>query len=187
MLESYGIKDYDTLPSKCLLTYLRSTPTKWKMERKHKHILNGECVLTSYQINQIPSYLLQGKSPYELLFRKLPTYNQLNFFREMDKFHKRNKKCVFMGYPHGKKRWRVYDLETGAHLVPRVMMFHENVFSYVMEDYVTYTIRCLKDPTCTQTHSKSSFSDTTPYPIANYVTSAKFSLRYRALLAIVIP
>ncbi|RDX92152.1 hypothetical protein CR513_25772, partial [Mucuna pruriens] len=52
----------------------------------------------------------------------------------------------------------------------------------LLRDYVTYTTKCSKDSTCTQTHSKSSSSCTTPYPIANYVISVKNFPRYHALL-----
>ncbi|KAL8145460.1 hypothetical protein AgCh_003579 [Apium graveolens] len=41
----------------------------------------GECVLTStYLINSFPSKILDGASPYELLFNKLPTYDDLKPF-----------------------------------------------------------------------------------------------------------
>uniref|UniRef100_A0A1J3EWA9 Retrovirus-related Pol polyprotein from transposon TNT 1-94 n=1 Tax=Noccaea caerulescens TaxID=107243 RepID=A0A1J3EWA9_NOCCA len=72
-----------------------------RAERKHKHILNvaralrfqaklpidfwGECILTA-------GYLI----------------NQLN---KGDKFVSRSRKCIFVGYPYGKKAWRLYDSE----------------------------------------------------------------------------
>jgi len=48
---------------------------------------------------------------------------------------------------------------------------------------VTYNVRCPKDPTHTHTLSKSKSSGKSPYPIANYVTCAKFSPKYHAFLA----
>ena len=33
-----------------------------------------------------------------------------------DKFANRSRKCVFMGYPFGKKGWRLYDLESKVFL-----------------------------------------------------------------------
>jgi len=99
-------------------------------ERKHRHILNvaralrfqanlpiqfwGECVLTAaYLINKTPSRLLKGRSPYEVLFNCKPSYSEIRVFyalcfarhnpRIKDKFASRSKKCVFLGYPFGKK------------------------------------------------------------------------------------
>ncbi|RDY04314.1 hypothetical protein CR513_11992, partial [Mucuna pruriens] len=61
---------------------------------------------------------------------------------------------------------------------------HQPKPSILLRDYVTYTTRCSKDITRTQTRSKSSSLSIT-YPITNYVTSAKFFPKYHAFLAIV--
>jgi len=97
-----------------------------KAERKHRPILNvaralcfqaylplrfwGECALTAaYLINRTPTRLLQGKTPYEVLFHKKPSLNHLRIFETLcfaqnnakgkDKFASRSRKCVFLGYP----------------------------------------------------------------------------------------
>lgn len=110
-----------------------------RVERKHRHILNvaralqfqgnlpikfwGEYILTvGYLINRTPSTILNGKTPYEMLHGQQPEYEHLKIIgslcyahnqrRDGDKFASRSKKCVFIGYPYGKKGWKLFDLET---------------------------------------------------------------------------
>jgi len=128
-----------------------------RVERKHRHILNvarsllfqanlpvifwGEAILTAaYLINRTPSQVLNGKTPYEILHGVKPSYDQLRVFgsscythkrsRDKDKFGPRSRQCIFMGYPFGKKGWRVYDMETSEFLVSRDVVFQENIFPY---------------------------------------------------------
>ena len=95
-----------------------------RVERKHGHILNiaralrfqgklpirlwGECILTiGYLINLTPSPVLNGKTPYEMIHGKPPTYDHLRVFRSLyyahnqdrkgDKFDSRSRKCIFVG------------------------------------------------------------------------------------------
>lgn len=68
----------------------------------------GECILAAYLINHIPTRLLSGKSPYEILFYRRPNYSHLRVFgclcytsvshRSRDKFHERATACLFVGY-----------------------------------------------------------------------------------------
>jgi len=61
----------------------------------------------------MPTEVPGGKTPYELLYGKTPTYDLLKTFgclcfmstpkQGIDKFQPRAKPCVFMGYPFGKK------------------------------------------------------------------------------------
>ena len=105
-----------------------------RVERKHQHILNvgralrfegnlpigfwGECILGAvYLINRTPSRLLANKTPYEILFGKLPDFDVMRVFgclcfvhnqkSKGDKFAPRSRKCAFLGYPHGQKGWKV--------------------------------------------------------------------------------
>ncbi|BAA97099.1 retroelement pol polyprotein-like [Arabidopsis thaliana] len=128
-----------------------------RVERKHRHILNvartclfqshlprkfrGESILTAiHLINRTPTKILHGKSPYEVLFGSRPSYSALRTFgclcyahyraRDKDKFSERSRRCVFVGYPYGKKGWRLYDLEKNKFFVSRDVVFQETVFPY---------------------------------------------------------
>ncbi|XP_057251842.1 uncharacterized protein LOC130591897, partial [Beta vulgaris subsp. vulgaris] len=129
-----------------------------RVERKHRHILNvaralrfqaklpkyfwGECVLSAvYLINKTPTPLLHGKTPYECLFGQAPSYANIRIFgclcyaanrpRVKDKFDSRSRKCIFVGYPNGKKGWRLFDLETNEFFVSRDVQFFEDKFPYL--------------------------------------------------------
>ncbi|PKH47914.1 hypothetical protein CRG98_050403 [Punica granatum] len=128
-----------------------------RVERKHRHILNvarallfqaslptrfwGESIATAaYLINIMRIQVLGGKSPYEILFQRKPNYSNLRVFgslcyahhrpRDRDKFAERARKCIFIGYPHGKKGWRMYDLEKEDFFVSRDVRFCENDFPF---------------------------------------------------------
>ena len=128
-----------------------------RVERKHRHLLNvarslrfqaslpiefwSYCVLAAgYLINRIPTAVLNGKTPYELLYQKLPPTNHLKLFgclcyvhnqkHGSDKFASRTNKSVFLGYPFGKKGWRSYKLETGVVSVSRDVIFCETEFPF---------------------------------------------------------
>ncbi|XP_010485132.1 PREDICTED: uncharacterized protein LOC104763464 [Camelina sativa] len=144
----YYLKDKDVV---------RVNKQNGRVERKHRHILNvawsllfqaslpiifwGEAILTAaYLINRTPTKVLHGKTPYELLFNKKPSCDELKVFgsacsthrkmRDKDKFGPRSRSCIFVGYPFGKKGWKVYDLEDNEFLVSRDVVFHEDVFPY---------------------------------------------------------
>ncbi|KAL2901568.1 Retrovirus-related Pol polyprotein from transposon RE1 [Bienertia sinuspersici] len=128
-----------------------------RVERKHKHILNvgralrfqahlpisfwGECILAAVHIiNRTPSSVLQNKTPYEMIFGKAPTLDELRVFgclcfahnqqTKGDKFAPRSRRCLFVGYPQGKKGWRMYDLDTHEFFVSRDVLFYEHEFPY---------------------------------------------------------
>ena len=128
-----------------------------RVERKHRHILNiarallfqakvpikfwGEVVLTAaYLINQTPTTLHKGRSPYEVIHGRKPDYNLLRVFgsacyvhraaRDKDKFGEHSRLCVFLGYPFGKKGYRVFDMEREEILVSRDVIFREDVFPF---------------------------------------------------------
>ena len=95
----------------------------------------------AYLINRTPSKLLKGKTPYELVFGKTPSYDEIRIFgclcfarhKTNDKFASRSRKCVFVGYPFGKKGWKLYDLDTREFFVSRDVQFFEESFPFRVE------------------------------------------------------
>lgn len=128
-----------------------------RVERKHRHILNvarvlrfdanlplhfwGECILIAvYLINRTPTVSNEGITPYQLLNGKPPSNENLRVFgclfyvktltKPHDKFAARVSRCIFVGYPRGKKGWRVYNPSTREFYVSREVKFYEHLFPY---------------------------------------------------------
>lgn len=140
-----------------------------RVERKHRHILNiarallfqaklpvtfwGESILTAaHLINRTPSAVLNGQTPYELLHGSKPSYDSLRTFgclcyaqrrpRNRDKFSDRSRKCLFVGYPYGKKAW-----DNNEFFASRDVVFLEEQFPGITDTtYVTSPI-LQHDPT----------------------------------------
>ena len=134
-----------------------------RVERKHQHILNvgralrfqahlliyfwGESVLAAaHLINRTPSPLLNNKSPFDVLFGFSPAYDAIRTFgclcfaynhkTKGDKFASRSRKCVFVGYPFGKKGWKLYDLDSKEFFVSRDVKFFEDVYPFLSPEDV---------------------------------------------------
>lgn len=132
-----------------------------RVERKHRHILNvswsllfqaifavmfwGESVLTAaHLINRTTSRLLNGKTPYECLYGTAPSYANVKVFgclcfvhkesRGKDKFRERSRKCLFVGYPFGKKVWKLYDIENNEFFVSLDVVFGEKTYPFTSEE-----------------------------------------------------
>lgn len=123
---------------------------------KHRHILEvarafmfqsgvphkfwGDCVLTAvYLINKLPSSVLLGRSPYELLHKKSVVLDHLKVFGCLcfaimlprgDKFALRARKAVFLGYMDTQKGYKMFDTDSGTFLVSRDVVFHETIFPF---------------------------------------------------------
>ncbi|GKB99882.1 ribonuclease H-like domain-containing protein, partial [Tanacetum coccineum] len=75
--------------------------------------MRTECVLTAtYLINRLPTSVLNGKSPYDLMYNKPHSLKHLRSFgclayatimNSHDKFRSRSEKCVLVGYSNSKK------------------------------------------------------------------------------------
>lgn len=127
------------------------------MERKHRHLLEiaralsfqskahmsfwGECVqCATYLINRTPLSSLNYITPYEKSCNHKPEYAHLRSFgclcfastlkQGRNKFEPRADPCVFMGYPHGTKGYKLYNLKTHTMFVSRDVIFYEQFFPF---------------------------------------------------------
>jgi len=101
------------------------------VERKHKHLIEtdrairlhanlplkfwGSCVLdATHIVNKLPTAVLYWASPYEKLYGKPPDYSELRVLgclcysldtSSRDKFEKKARRCIFLGYPAHQKAY----------------------------------------------------------------------------------
>lgn len=133
-----------------------------RVERKHRQLLAiaralcfqsglpikywGECILAStYIINRLPTPVLEYKSPFECLYSNIPDYDLFRVFgclyyasiHESNKFHPRAIRCVFIGYPHGNKGFKLLNLDTKHIFVSRHVVFHESVFPFLEDSHTS--------------------------------------------------
>ena len=125
-------------------------------ERKHRHLLNvarclmfqggiplrfwTDCVLTAaYLINRLPSSVLNGKSPYHMIYNSSPNLSLIRMFgclcfatilNSHDKLTSRSEKCVMMGYSSSQKGYRLYSLDRRQFFVSRDVKFFESIFPF---------------------------------------------------------
>ena len=135
---------------------LPNTPQQnGRVERKHRHLLDtsrairfhanlpikfwGDCLLAAtYLINLMPTAILNWKTPFEVLMKKTPTYDQLRVIgclcyvahKTSDKFAPRATKCIFLGYPFAQKGYKCYNLQTQKIILSRNVTFKEDTFPF---------------------------------------------------------
>ncbi|GKB84832.1 ribonuclease H-like domain-containing protein [Tanacetum coccineum] len=102
----------------------------------------SEYILTAtYLINRLHFSVLNGKSPFYLVYNKEANLSHLRSFgclcfaaivKGSDKFFEKSEKCVLIGYASGKKAYKLFSLENRSVLFSRDVKFYETIFSYKM-------------------------------------------------------
>ncbi|KAL0345869.1 UNVERIFIED_CONTAM: Retrovirus-related Pol polyprotein from transposon TNT 1-94 [Sesamum radiatum] len=98
-------------------------------------------VNATHIVNKLPSPKLQWKTPFEILYKRPPSYDNLspsgclcfasNFNPHKSKFDPRAYKCVFLGYAQCQKGYKVFDIDNKVTLISRDVVFHETIFPYL--------------------------------------------------------
>lgn len=113
-----------------------------------------------------------------MLYKKPPAFDQLRVFRCLcyvhnqnhngDKFASRSRRCIFLGYPYGKKGWRLYDLDKEECFTSRDVLFQETVFPYLekLPEQAPST-PMIDSPTTTPIEDTLSHLDDTDTPSTN--------------------
>lgn len=124
-----------------------------RVERKHRHVVetglamlfNGRVPptywvdafsLAAYIINRLPSPVLDGKSPFEVLFSCKPSYSNFRAFAfrvypylrdyAANKLRLRSLPCIFLGYSPQYKGYKCLDPTTSRIFITRHARFDES-------------------------------------------------------------
>lgn len=97
-------------------------------------------ITATYLINHLPSKVIDGHTPLELLFNQKPDYTSLRSFGcacwpklrpyNSKKLQFRSKQCVFLGYSSLQKGFKCLDVKEGRVYISRDVVFDENVFPF---------------------------------------------------------
>uniref|UniRef100_A0A251UGL6 Putative reverse transcriptase, RNA-dependent DNA polymerase, Gag-polypeptide of LTR copia-type n=1 Tax=Helianthus annuus TaxID=4232 RepID=A0A251UGL6_HELAN len=92
----------------------------------------------------LPSYVLNGRSPYEMMFEFKPSLLHLRNFgclcfstvlHDSDKFSSNAEKCVLLGYSNFKKGYKLWSLDSKKVFFSRDVKFYESVFPFQIKNF----------------------------------------------------
>ncbi|KAK9064691.1 hypothetical protein SSX86_016073 [Deinandra increscens subsp. villosa] len=127
--------------------------------------------------SRLPSSVLHGKSPYELIHGFKPSLTHLRTFgclafstvlNNNDKFSTHSQKCVFLGYSNQKKGYKLLSLDNKEILFSRDVKFYEVVFPFkenlnLSDNELSTTVNTLNFfDLFDQSSNKGFFGDNTP-------------------------
>lgn len=92
-------------------------------------------------MNRLPIASHHNKTPYELLFAKVPVYSNMksfgclafvsNLIAHMIKFDPKLKKCIFIRYPVRVKGYRLYDSNSTLFLYQGMFFSMKKCFLFI--------------------------------------------------------
>nr|GEV17412.1 ribonuclease H-like domain-containing protein [Tanacetum cinerariifolium] len=103
----------------------------------------GPYRITSREGYKLSTSILNGKSPYALVYEKKPNLSHLRscgcmcfstVLNNIDKFTSRSDKCVLLGYFTVKKAYKLFSLDNRNVVFSRDMKFFETVFPFKMRN-----------------------------------------------------
>jgi hypothetical protein len=111
------------------------------------HLWTAAVDTANYIRNRSPSTVLNGQTPYEALFKKLPNINHLKIFgcaayplnndKQRDKFHPTAfKNCIMAGYGETEGIYWIYNKETKKMFRSRDVKFNENTILECLNENV---------------------------------------------------
>ncbi|GJU85803.1 putative RNA-directed DNA polymerase [Tanacetum coccineum] len=105
----------------------------------------SDCVLTAlYLLNRLPSSVLNGKSPFELVYKRKPNLSYFWSFgclcfstvlNNHDKMSFRSEKCVLVGYSTNKKAYNLLSLDSRNVFYSRDVKFYEKIYPFKQKTY----------------------------------------------------
>jgi len=95
---------------------------------------------TTYIINRLPTPVLNRKSPFKILYHRIPDYRFMRVFGcacwlnlrpyNRNKLNFRSKSCIFIGYSLCHQGYTCLDLSMGKIYVSHNVIFNETLFPY---------------------------------------------------------